>query len=184
MPSSRPSTTAISTCSRRPCLKKVYPGAEPPVVELRARDGTHACAALGYANRSQTAFSLPFESLPGFTLLANGDFIVLSGRPAERRGRFDRHRPHSQFQPVAISPRMRAGFGRRRAGPARRSRRLRRSCAGTLAGIARRHDRSSARRRPDLLIVDIGSNSGGNESGDWSARLFTSRSRSDPPPCR
>ncbi|MBV9901238.1 MAG: hypothetical protein JOZ90_09090, partial [Alphaproteobacteria bacterium] len=33
--------------------------------------------------------------------------------------------------------------------------------------------RRLAARRPDALIVDIGTNSGGNDAGDWAPRLFT-----------
>jgi hypothetical protein len=43
-----------------------------------------------------------------------------------------------------------------------------------LASLAATIDRIKA-ERPDRLIVDVGTNSGGNESGDWSARLFTAR---------
>ena len=47
-------------------------GPEPEQRDLSGEPAEQACAALGYASRSQIAFSLPFESLPGFTLIDPG----------------------------------------------------------------------------------------------------------------
>jgi hypothetical protein len=46
--------------------------AEPPKRDLSHDDPRDACAAMGYADKSQVAFSLPFESLPQFKLEADG----------------------------------------------------------------------------------------------------------------
>jgi hypothetical protein len=150
-------------------------GAEPDSRDLAGAEAGEACAALGYANRSQVAFSLPFESLAGFTLIADGQKdsfrsgILEAGATRIGLVRIRNFSP-SQFPAECESAWRTASAAERsdKSGFADRvQERWLRSLADAIARI-----RSE---RPDVLIVDVGTNSGGNDSGDWAARLFTDR---------
>jgi len=146
---------------------------EPPKAELRALGPAAGCAALGYANRSPTAFSLPFESLPGFRLLHDGAGTAFrTGLSADGRIGVVRIRNFNEIQYPSVCERA------WREAPASLDRRsgdfsilVQTAWLAELAGELRELKRLGAER----LIVDIGANSGGNELGDWAARLFTGR---------
>jgi hypothetical protein len=146
---------------------------EPPQADVAESDAALACAALGYANRSQIAFSLPFESLPGFALLATGedsDFRAGLVELAGKRVGIVRIRNFSPSQYPTVCA---AAWGN--ATPAQRadrdafSQHVQDQWLASLAAVVAQ----VSARSPDLMLVDVGTNSGGNESGDWAARLFT-----------
>lgn len=152
------------------------PGTAAPEPAQRSLDGEpadQACAALGYANRSPIAFSLPFESLPGFTLIDAGE-----------RGAFRLAILRQGGATLAILRIRNFGMGQypseciatwNESSPAERrdaegfADRVQARWLASLAGAIRRLGAG----HPDALIVDVGANSGGNDSGDWAARLFT-----------
>src|SRR5581483_11947141 len=55
-----------------PALAPAVKSAEPPRLDFAGLDAAAGCAALGFGSTKSVAFSLPFESLPGFTLVADG----------------------------------------------------------------------------------------------------------------
>lgn len=149
---------------------------EPAQRDLANEPAQQACAARGYGNRSPVFFSLPFESLPGFTLIATGEegsFRLGTLRLAGLTLGIVRIRNFSPTQyPAACVAAWAA------ASPAER-----RDLEGFadrvetqwLASLAAAIGRLKA-DRPGALIVDVGSNSGGDDSGDWIARLFSGQS--------
>jgi hypothetical protein len=151
------------------------PPVEPPRPELEGEEAARACAALGYADRSQVAFSLPFESLPGFVLEADGSATAFRAgrvRAGDRRIGIVRLKNFSRQQ--YPSECLRAWPG---ADPATRrdpdafEKRVTRFWFDSLSAQLRRFRREGL----DAVLVDVGTNSGGDESGDWAARLFTAR---------
>ena len=150
------------------------PEAEPARPELGGSHAAQACAALGYGNRSQVAFSLPFESHSGFELMSERDAsfragILRAGGTAVGLIRIRNFGP-SQY-PAECEAAWTAATVPQRADPDAFSdlvqRQWLRSLAATIDRVSTRH--------PAAMLVDIGTNSGGNESGDWSARLFTAQ---------
>ena len=147
--------------------------AEPPEVE-RAADARTACAAFGYAPLTRVAFSLPFESLPGFELTSDGlatafrsGILELDGR---RIGivRIPRFRP-AEFPQVCE----RAWESLRRSGTEPTRSAIRESVDGEwLRTLAERLAELRA-RNATVLLVDVGGNGGGNDLGDWAVRLFS-----------
>ena len=148
---------------------------EPPVT-LTARDARTACAAFGFAPVTRIAFSLPFETLPGFELVADGlgeafrsGVIEVSGK---RIGivRIPRFRA-AEFPAVCESVwrRVRA----QHQNPSR-SAVLERADVEWLRILASRLS-ELRKRRVATVLVDVGGNGGGNDLGDWAVRLFTER---------
>lgn len=147
---------------------------EPPVV-TSANDARTACAAFGYVAVTRIGFSLPFESLPGFELVADG------AREAFRSGiltssgirigvvRIPRFR-QAEFASVCE----RAWRSLRSAGR-QPTRELVNDAADDewLRMLAERL-RELKTRGAAALVVDIGGNGGGNDLGDWAVRLFSS----------
>lgn len=150
---------------------------EPEPARLDPADPESGCAALGYAARGRTAFSLPFESLPGFRLEADG---VTRGF---RSGTLTLH-SGTRLGLVRI-----AGF--RETGAAW-------ACLDAWAALVKAGkslDAASiesaaqqqwlramseqlhrfASQRVVAVVADIGTNSGGNDLADWLPRLFTDK---------
>jgi len=147
--------------------------AEPAVVD-RALDARTACAAFGYAPITRITFSLPFESLPGFTLVSDGlsstfrtGIVAVEGR---RIGivRISRFRP-AEFP--GVCERAWTSLRARHIEPTRK-RVLDAVDAEWLRALAARL-RELRHRGVGALIVDVGGNGGGNDLGDWAVRLFT-----------
>ena len=146
--------------------------AEPPTVE-RAADARTACAAFGYVPVTRVAYSLPFESLPGFTLISDGFADPFRAGVIEQDGRriglvrIPRFRP-AEFP--AVCERAWASLRARGVEPTR---------GAVLEVINEEWLRMLAARLTQLqtrnitaLLVDVGGNGGGNDLGDWAVRLF------------
>jgi hypothetical protein len=151
------------------------PAAEPARLDLARTDAPGACAALGYADRSQVAFSLPFESLQGFALEADGSGTAFrAGRigVAGRRIGIVRLKNFSrqQYPGECLRAWPGADAATRRDSDAFEKRVTRFWFESLSAQLAR-----FRREGVDAVLVDVGTNSGGDESGDWAARLFTAR---------
>jgi hypothetical protein len=137
-------------------------GPEPPARAVDS-DVSAACAAAGYSPATRVAFSLPFESLSGFRMESDGiarAFRSGTIEVGERRFgllRIPRFRP-AEYPALCVA-----------TWPA-----LDKIDAAWLQELA---DRLAAFRAEhvDAVIVDIGGNGGGNDVGEWAARLFTAR---------
>jgi hypothetical protein len=146
---------------------------EPAQPDLERAGADQACAARGYANRSPIAFSLPFESLPGFTLIDAGESSafrlgILRGDRVTLAILRIRNFGMNQYPSECIAAWNEASPAVRRDGEGFADR-VQARWLVSLATAIRRLGAS----RPDALVVDVGANSGGNDSGDWAARLFT-----------
>jgi hypothetical protein len=148
------------------------PAVEPADAKLTPIDAAGGCAALGFASTGSVAFTLPFERLPGFRLVSDGLGSTFRTGTLSRAG--------AQIGVIRIQ-----AF-RARAFPA--------ACLRSWAALWRKGkpvtaDAAANQWFADLveairalrqagataLVIDIGNNSGGDDSGDWAARLFTDR---------
>ncbi len=142
------------------------------------QDAASGCAALGYAPNGSVAFSLKFESLPGFSLLEDGISqpfragILTSGTPPVRLGIVRIPRFEATSHPsVCMEAWLRSDVWNEQGkfvGSALAQ------AAGqnwyqALATILHRFKTLGAA----AVMVDISNNSGGDDSGDIAARLFT-----------
>lgn len=156
---------------------------EPPLLRLGSLDAASGCAALGeegkYASNTQISFSLPFESLPGFELdsdglsrpFRSGTLVAADGT---RIGllRIKSFLPMEYPQTCLTAwPKALAASG---TGDDDRLRAFvtaynEDEWYSTLAWqLERFHD-----SRVSVVVVDIGNNHGGDDSGDTATRLFT-----------
>jgi hypothetical protein len=146
---------------------------EPPTVE-RAGDARTACAAFGYLPITRVAYSLPFESLPGFALISDGFTDPFRAGVIDQDGRrlglvrIPRFRP-AEFP--AVCERAWASLRARGVDPTRDAV-LEVINAEWLRALAARLTQLQTRNITALLI-DVGGNGGGNDLGDWAVRLFT-----------
>lgn len=153
-----------------PATGKIEP--EPAPADLSTADATQGCAALGYANRSAVAFSLPFESLNGFRLEADGLATGFRAGVATVAGRSVGVVRIRSFQlkqhPDACERAWRAHPDLDKRGDAFEAA-ANDAWFQALADQLRRFDEEGVA----IVLVDVGSNSGGNNSGDWMPRMFT-----------
>ena len=147
---------------------------EPPKRDLARDDPRSGCAALGYGDKSQVAYSLPFESLPQFKLESDGmSSAFRAGTVAWNGARVGlvriknfsmRQYPSECERTWSKSPKH-AGTG------AEFDDLVTDTWFTTLAAQLRRFRTEHV----DILLVDVGSNSGGNDSGEWTPRLLTAK---------
>ncbi len=151
--------------------------AEPPKPDLATLEADAGCAALGYAVTRNTAFSLPFETLQGFALQSDGVAAPFRAGVIDMGGgaRFGIVRIPYFRQSEAAMLCVPAWTALRRAGhaidPAALRKQVDAAWFEALAALLRRFKREQVA----AVIVDVGDNGGGNDAGDWSARLFTSK---------
>jgi len=134
------------------------------------------CAALGYAAIGRTDFSLPFESLPGFTLTADGHdhpfragILMTDGHVQIGIVRIYSFRAESYFA-VCLNAWKRAVWdehGQLKTSDLRSD--IDKEWYRALAEVLKQFDAAKV----NAVLVDIGNNSGGNDSGDMAARLFS-----------
>lgn len=135
--------------------------AEPPP-RAADNDASAGCAAAGYSPATRIAFSLPFESLHGFRMESDGisrafrSGTIVVGERRVGLVRIPRFRP-AEYPALCLA-----------AWPA-----LDEMDAAWLQALA---ERLAAFRTEDVaaVLVDVGGNGGGNDLGEWAARLFTS----------
>jgi hypothetical protein len=147
---------------------------EPPKRDMSHDDPRDACAALGYADKSQVAFSLPFESLPQFKLETDGvssafrvGLLTWNGA----RVGVVRIKNFSMRQyPSACERTWARASKRERSDPAFDD-----LVTDTWFEMLAAQLQRFRVERVDMLLVDIGSNSGGNDSGEWTPRLLTAK---------
>jgi hypothetical protein len=166
--------------SELPTLTRSSAPADPEPADpvLNAGDPLTGCASLGFASTSSVSFSLPFESLPGFVLLADGlgdpfrAGLVSMGEGGPLVGVVRIQNFRARPFP-AVCARVWAALsaqGRPITAEAIREAARRDWFAALAEQLKALRDKGAK-----IVIVDIGNNSGGDDSGDWAARLFTDR---------
>jgi hypothetical protein len=152
------------------------PPADPlPKRDLGQDDARTGCAALGYAHRTGVTFSAPFEGLAGFRLLSN-DTVFRAGLlplPGGRTLGFVRIPRFRGAEFPELCQQAWAAVLAEKQTPSARAigDRMDDLFLKTLAGRLKALKAAGA----DGLLIDIGGNGGGNDLGDWAARLFTDR---------
>ncbi|MFO0601392.1 MAG: S41 family peptidase [Myxococcaceae bacterium] len=160
---------------RKPSASAPVPPLPEPAKVTSFVDGPTACAALGYLPSTRVSFSLPFESLPGFTLVTDGlseafrSGVIDVGGTRVGVVRIPRFRA-GEFPAVCLQAFTRARGGRD-AGVSTEE--LGRGVdAAWLDALARRLE-LFRKRGVKVVVVDLGGNGGGNDLGDWAVRAFT-----------
>ncbi len=164
--------------SERPFLAPSAEAApDPPPATLDPADPASGCAALGFAPPAAAAFSAPFESLPDVKLLSDGmstpfrlALVRLPGGDKVGVIRIPAFRARSS--PAACVAAWQSLVA---AGGALTADKI---CQGAqdawLAALADDLHRLRA-EGARAVLVDVGNNSGGDDSGDWIVRLFTTK---------
>lgn len=163
--------------SERPYLAVASgPVTEPQEARLDPDDPATGCAALGFASTDPVAFSLPVEQLPGFKLASDGRTSTFRSGWLERSGarlgfiRIQRFRDRAF--PLAC---LHAWSGLRRQGQPVTAAAVRDAAQvrwfEDLAGTIKALREAGA----TALVIDVGHNGGGDDSGDWIPRMLTDR---------
>ena len=154
---------------------KISPPPQPSFDEMDAISG---CAALGYAPVRSIAFSLPLDTLPDTSIESDGVSRVfragiVQSASGARLGvvRIPRFRP----QDAPPSSCVEKWIAWRKTGQPMKIGVLNAQIARDWFKILAEQLRRFRSERVAAVIVDIGGNTGGNDSGDWAARLFTPR---------
>jgi C-terminal processing protease CtpA/Prc len=149
---------------------------DPPMPPFEGMSAEQVCAALGYAATSRVSFSLPFESLPGFRLDADG-MSTASRAGVARTGQrrigiiriaYFRARNHPAECVRAVTEL------RHRSAPLSKGAISDAAEQAWFESIAAQLKKLRA-EAVDAVLVDVGGNTGGDDSGDWAARLFTEK---------
>lgn len=150
---------------------------EPADRLLDPADAASGCAALGYASTGSVPFSLPFESLPGFVLTSDGlaEPFRTGLVPAPDGRKIGVIRLQNFETGPFPATCLKAWAELRQAGRPITEDSI--EAAARMAWFAGIAERLAAFRAAgaSAVIVDIGNDSGGDDSGDWAARLFTDR---------
>lgn len=150
---------------------------EPPKPALDKLDAIAGCAALGYVSTRNISFSLPFERLQNFTLESDGVARAFrAGTIAMETGtrigivRIQVFRQR-EFPAICVKDwtvMQQAGHGIDTDALADQ---IDQDWFEILAAQLRQFKSAGAA----AVIVDVGDNGGGNDSGDWSARLLSEK---------
>lgn len=155
---------------------------EPDRAKLDADDPVSGCAALGHASTASIPFSLPFESLPGVRLIGDGQDSVFRVGLAELDGKRVGLVRIQVFRARGFPQACRRAWAQLRAAGTPITRRAVNEAANRvwLHDLA---DQLKALREAgaQAVLVDVGGDSGGDDSGDWIPRLFASRSVASAP---
>jgi hypothetical protein len=142
------------------------------------QDAAGGCEALGYGPVRATRLSLPFDSFSGFELISDGAGrhfragILTSGSPELRLGIVRIPEFEDNYRALCLET-----WGRNEVwnqdgnfivGALRRA--VGQGWYAALADLLRKFKTAGVA----AVVVDIGNNSGGGDSGDIAARLFTS----------
>lgn len=151
--------------------------AEPEPARLDPADAASGCAALGYAARGRSAFSLPFESLPGFRLEADG--VTRGFRsgtlPVHTGARLGLVRIAEFRESSAAWPCLDAWAALLKAGKSVDAAAIESASQQEWLHAMSEQLQRFAAEGVVAVVVDIGSNGGGNDLADWLPRLFTAK---------
>ncbi|SFS18394.1 Peptidase family S41 [Dyella sp. OK004] len=163
--------------SALPMLQPGIAEASPPAISLTGMDAAAGCAALGYTSDMRVSFSAPFESLPGFHMTSDGlssafragEMTLDDGR---KLGIVRIHNFHqNQYPHLCLSAWNTLQQSSKAIDLDTLQKEVETSWYIALATQLKHfHDDGVA-----AVLVDIGQNNGGNDSGDAAARLFTAR---------
>jgi hypothetical protein len=149
--------------------------AEPPP-RAPDTDARAACAAFGYGPVTRVAFSLPFESLDGYKMRSDGiSSAFRSGTVSIGEHRFGLVRiPRfraAEYPTVCVETwsalHAKGEVPTAAAVQDAIDAEWLRELADRLAALRAEH--------VEAVVVDVGGNGGGNDLGEWAARLFTAR---------
>lgn len=154
--------------------------AAPAAVSARpldAADPAATCAALGFLPTARIAFSLPLESLPNFQLMSDGlAGVYRAGLATTKGGHKIGFIRIQNFRMQAFPAACTQGLQELKAqGAALGEQALRDAADGRWhAALA---EQIAALRAAGMttLLIDVGANSGGNDSGDLFPRLLTDK---------
>lgn len=148
---------------------------EPAKAALNPDDPATGCAGMGYT-ATRVAFSLPFESLQGVRLLGDGLDSVFRIGLVEADGRRIGLLRLQMFRDRAFPQACRRAWAELRQAGTPITREAVSEAAGNLwlADLAAQLKALKA-AGAEAVIVDVGANNGGDDSGDWIPRLFGTR---------
>ncbi|HEX8169869.1 MAG TPA: S41 family peptidase [Thermoanaerobaculia bacterium] len=146
----------------------------PPPADYSRQDAATGCAALNYAPFDLPQFSLPFESLPQFRLLADGITTpfragIVRGIGIVRIPSFEEAADYGSCLKAWQRDEIWDADGKLIRAKLREI--VERGWYETLAALLRTFKAEGA----EAVLVDVGNNSGGDDSGDIAARLFTDK---------
>ncbi len=153
---------------------------QPPKVErppFDANDPMSTCAALGFRPTSSVAFSLPFEALPGFMLKFDGQGSVyragvITTAQGTRVGIIRIHTFLMRAFPAACT----LGWANLvKAGKPLTNGAVRDAAYEEWFSAFRDEITALKAAGATVLLVDVGNNSGGDDSGDLFPRLLTDK---------
>lgn len=156
---------------------------EPEDAVLVSADPRTGCAALGYAATSPVVFTLPFESLPGFVMLGDGlsdpfRSGLIPGPDGHRIGLVR----IQEFEPAAFPSLCTRAWAALEAAGRPLTRSAVEDAASDLWFAALAETLAKLReQKAAAVLVDVGRNSGGGDSGDWMPRMFTDRTVTSAP---
>ncbi|HEY8027631.1 MAG TPA: S41 family peptidase [Burkholderiaceae bacterium] len=149
---------------------------DPPEADLSHADGPTACAALGYTNGALD-FSLPLPSLQGFRMESDGLATVLrTGVIDTAQGtklgliRLQSFNPQD-YAAGCIKVWSALGAAGKERNSATVTDAVQNAWYAELAQVLKQFGQAHVA----AVVVDVGNNHGGNDSGDISARIFTRR---------
>lgn len=156
---------------------------EPEDAALVPGEALTGCAALGYAATSPVAFSLPFESLPGFVMLGDGLSApfrsgLIPGPDGRRIGIVRIQAFQSTTFPALCT---RAWSALEAAGKPLTRRAIEDAASDLWVGALAETLAKLREQKAVAVLVDVGNNSGGDDSGDWMPRMFTDRTVTSAP---
>jgi peptidase S41-like protein len=156
---------------------------EPAAAALDPQDPKSGCAALGYAATSQISFSLPFESLPGFALTGDGVTDPFrSGTITGSDGRRVGLVRIQEFEPTAFPAICLGAWATLKAAGTPLTPDALEQAASDAWFAALAETLTQLRQRGAVaVLVDVGRNGGGGDSGDWMPRMFTDRAVASAP---
>lgn len=150
----------------------------PPKPSYEDLSAIQACVALGYSPDRRIAFSLPFENLRGCSLLSDGVSRVFRASigissKGTRVGIVRIPEFSDRNEPPDIC--IREWTAQKKLGQGINFKALRAKIAQAWFQALADQLKQFKKEGVAAVIVDVGANPGGDDSGDWAARLFTSR---------
>jgi hypothetical protein len=164
--------------SPAPVLERAGSTVAPPKPDLDALGPAEGCAALGYVPVRSIAFTLPFDALRGFALETDGVARAFRAGTATslagtRIGIVRIPRFRDQDAPPSACVEVLTAL--RKAGASIDANAVRQKVADAWFRSLAAQLQRFRQEHVAAVIVDVGGNTGGNDSGDWAARLFTER---------